>query len=161
MKEEALEYYGDLRRIAGTLTSDMVLQDDLVQEGAISLLKAEGGNNRSWYLCGAKQDMQDSLRKGTSIDGKKREDIKMVGMYKEAGEAIELEDHKGTDPREQAMMTELRERITDLLTAEENKIGELKKWGYNNREIAGVFSVTRQAIEKRLKIIQRKVAFVV
>ncbi len=158
MKDEALKYYGEMGKIAGTITGDPVLRDDLRQEGAISLLEAEAGQERSWYLQRSKRAMLNYLNRGVSVDSKRREDIEMTAMHNKEGEEIGIA-HNSETARERMIYLELKEKIEKLLTREELRIVELKERGLNNTDIARVFNITKQSMGERIKRLQKTLTF--
>jgi RNA polymerase sigma factor (sigma-70 family) len=144
---------GLLRSLARRLTTERMLEEDLVQEALIHLWTRETehpGQCRSWYIQSCRLHLQNLLRKGRSVDCVKR---RIAGGLAESGKEEEL------DPAREDMLLslvcarDLAAELSKWLTPVEKRILSLSHDGLSLREIAGLLGLSHTSVIKHRRTI--------
>ena len=150
-----------LRRVAGKLTRDTFLQQDLMQEMSVCLMDAEQrapGKTLSWYIKAGEFCARNYLSRGRSIDSFKRRaygtNLAELEFRRLDRKQARFELLDPTDLRGELAIKDLVERLTSLLSTDEQETLGLLLEGFGVRAVARKRGVTHPVIVKQ----RRKIA---
>lgn len=150
-----------LRKIAGNVTDNKADQDDLLQEGWVYLWKnTEKLENKtiSYVLTGCYFRFIDYLKRGTSVDGKSRENVRVISLYhvSDEGQAPLVSSiPSGVEDVEDALIAkDLEQQIRNRLNTKLRETYDLLLEGHTLTEIAKELNLTHEAIRLRVKKIR-------
>jgi len=150
-----------LKAITSVLTSNRVEQEDLVQEMQIFLWKnREKMKNKtlSYVLRGCCLLGKDCLKRGKSVDSKKRDSVTVMSIYymNRDGEKIVLNIPDGSpDPYEIVIAKDLKKIIKGKMNPRLKETYELLLEGNTLNEIAEKLDLSYEAVRLRVKKIRR------
>ena len=144
--------------IARKLTRDKALQEDLVQEMRLHLYEQwqkTPDHTHSWYAQQCYYHALDYLKKGKSIDSKRREDMERHALWPERPdgtlEPLPMVQH---DFEAELIHREFLKHLVRKLTEKQQKIVDYLLQGYAEHEIGAMEGVSQQAINQQWKRIQ-------
>ena len=138
---------GVLRGVVRRLTTERVLEEDLIQEAIIHLWLREKecpGQTPSWYIQSCRLHLQNLLRKGRSVDGGKRRHTN--------GSPVEMEVQEDLETSVDDTLLSLvcaRDLVAELgkwLTPAEKQILSLAHDGLSLREIGQRLNLSHTSI---------------
>jgi len=151
-----------LRKIAGNVTDNKADQDDLLQEGWVYLWKnREKLENKtiSYVLTGCYFRFIDYLKQGRSVDGKSRENVRVISLYyvSDEGQAPLVSSIPSgvEDVKDAVIAKDLEQQIRKRLNAKLKETFNLLLEGHTLGEIAKELNLTHEAIRLRVKKIRR------
>ncbi|MCD6472999.1 sigma-70 family RNA polymerase sigma factor [Candidatus Aerophobetes bacterium] len=150
-----------LKAIASVLTSNRVEQEDLLQEMQIFLWNnREKMKNKtlSYALRGCYLFGKDCLKKGKSLDSKKRDSVTVMSIYyiNSEGKEIVLDiPDKSIDPYEIVITEDLKRVIKKEMNSRLKETYELLLEGNTLGEIAERLGLSYEAVRLRVKKIRR------
>jgi RNA polymerase sigma factor (sigma-70 family) len=149
-----------LESIAIHLSRDKSLQEDLEQEMRLHLCEQwqkTPNHTRSWYTQQCYYHALDYLKKGKSIDSKRRENVERLPLQHECPDAplafLPVPAHH--DFEAELMHREFLRTLVRKLTEKQHKIVACFLQGYTEQEIGTMEGVSQQAIHQQWKSIQR------
>jgi len=144
-----------LRAIAVNKAGSRADPDDLYQEMVIHIWRVEQekpDRTQSWYLKSCSFLAQDLLRKGRSVDSKKRDGVVLRSLDEPTGDGeTTMEVVDDYDFRSELILKDTIERIRTRLTAIQNRILGYLVNDYSVTEIAGACGTSHQYISKERK----------
>ena len=148
-----------LRAIAASTAGSRADAKDLYQELMIHMWRIERqhpGNTESWYLKNCSFFGRDLLRKGKSIDSKKRAGVTRCSFDQrnEDGQVM-VEPVEPGDFRSELILKETLRQLGQKLTTVQNRILSHMLDGYTVSEIARMFGKSHQYIAKERKKLAR------
>jgi RNA polymerase sigma factor (sigma-70 family) len=138
---------GLLRGIVRRLTTERVLEEDLIQEAIIHLWlreKAHPGQRQSWYIQSCRLYLQNFLRKGHSVDGGKHRHAAGLPIEPETQE--NLETHAEDTFLSLVCARDLLAELGKWLTPLEKEILSLAHDGLSLREIGGRLNLSHTSV---------------
>lgn len=151
-----------LTAIASVLTNNRTEQEDLLQEMQIFLWRNREKikNERlSYVLRGCYFFGKDYLKRGKSIDSKKRDSVTVISMYSiNKGEEIVLNiPHGSPDPYDILITEDLKRIMGEEMGPRLKKTYELLLEGNTLSEIAEKLGLSYEGVRVRVKKIRRRV----
>jgi len=126
-------------RMVRSITSDVALRDDLMQEALVHLWLMETrrpGQTPSWYLQSCKFHLQHYLAAGRSIDSAKRREGRVVFVHEaEDGEAFPEQGDSGDSVFTSVSARELMGLLSKHLQPQEKAVLECLADGLGAREV--------------------------
>jgi len=149
-----------LMAIAKKLTEDEDLQWDLYQEMSVHIWQIKRqypDESDAWYFNGCRYRAIDYLKRGKSIDSKKRANVKIEDLYTSLPngnwEVKPIIDDK--DYESEIIVSDLVDKIGAKLTKTQRKILDYLLQGFSQKEIGKLLAISQQAVSKhRLSIKQ-------
>jgi len=148
-----------LQSIAQKLTSDLCLQEDLVQEMRLHLWQqwqAHPNQTPAWYVQSCQYHARDYLKAGRSIDSKPREGVERVSLWQEDAEGgwepLPISSENGFE--DEIIFRDLLAKVRRRLTEKQGRTLDLWLQGYTEKEIGRMERVSRQSIHQQKKRIQ-------
>ena len=145
---------------ARKLTRDKALQEDLEQEMRLHLYEQwqkTPDHTRSWYTQQCYYHALDYLKKGKSIDSKRREDVERHPLQHEHpdGTLAPLPVLAHHDFEAELIHREFLRTLVRKLTEKQQRIVAYLLQGYTEQEIGTMEGVSQQVIHQQRKSIQR------
>jgi RNA polymerase sigma factor (sigma-70 family) len=149
-----------LESIARKLTTDLHLQEDLLQEMILHLHQQWQENpdrTLSWYAQSCHFHASKYLNAGRSIDSKARADMEAIPFWQEAPDGgLEPLPIPSKDAiEEEVAVGDLLEKIRHALMAKQARVLDFLVAGYTEKEIGMIEGVSREAIHQQKKRIQQ------
>ena len=145
---------GLLRGMVRRLTAEPAQEEDLIQEAIIHLWLRETekpGQTQSWYIQSCRLHLQNVLRRGRSVDGRRRRQI--------GDPPIEIEPQEDLEARVDNTLFSFicaRDLVAELskwLTPTEKQILSLSHEGLSLREIGGRLDLSHTSIRRHQRSI--------
>lgn len=153
-----------LRAIARTIASNPSDHEDLLQEMLIHLWKNEASNpnqTESWYLQSCKYRGMDYLKRGKSVDSKRRADCVLVSVDDDNGDdAPAFEPADDSDFREHLFANEVLTILKGRLTPSQRMLLDALASGASVSEISEALGCSHQYVSKQRKRIAQTLASV-
>lgn len=144
-----------LRAIARAIAPNSSEQEDLFQEMIIHLWKTERGNpgqTESWYLQNCKYFGKDSLKRGRSVDSKRRAGCVLLSMDGEADEeAPHVEPADDRDFRDQLWISDVLDSVRRRLTGAQQMLLDALSTGASVSEVSARLGCSHQYVSKQRK----------
>ena len=144
-----------LRSIAANTAGTRFDAKDLYQEMMIHMWQIESqspGNTDSWYLKNCSFFGRDLLRKGKSIDSKKRDGVTRCSFDQSNQDGqVMVEPVESYDFRDELILKDTLRQFGQKLTAVQNRILGHMLDGHTVSEIARMFGKSHQYIAKERK----------
>jgi len=153
-----------LRGIARSIACNRSDHDDLFQEMLIHLWQTElatPGQTESWYLQGCKYHAMDSLKRGRSVDGKRRLDCVMVPINTDPDdETPSTEPADERDFRDELFAGDVLSTLRQRLTQSQQAVLDAFTKGESVSEVSEALGCSHQFISKQRKKIALALASV-
>lgn len=148
-------------RSIASLSSDL---DDVLQEMLIHLWQCElanPGQTESWYLQSCKFHGMDYLKRGKSVDSKRRSDCVFVPIHRDADDdAPVFEPSDERDFREELFAGDVLSLLRERLTRSQRVVLDAFAAGDSVSEVSESLGCSHQYISKQRKKIASELATV-
>lgn len=142
-----------LGRIAGRMTADATLREDLIQEALIHLWQQEArhpGQKPSWYLQGCRFHLKNYLRRGRSVDSGKHGHAVLAGWASDSRVAELLDESEASGSVIEAVSArDMVAQLSKWLICSERQILRCLGDGMSVREIARWLKLSHTAVIKQ------------
>jgi len=153
-----------LRSIARSIVSNLSDHDDLLQEMLIHLWQTElasPGQTESWYLQSCKYHGLDSLKRGRSVDSKRRGDCLLLPLDADPDDdAPSLDPSDERDFREELFAGDVLSALRRRLTRSQQLVLDAFAKGESVSEVSQALGCSHQYISKQRKRIAMELASV-
>jgi len=144
-----------LRAIARAIAANLSDQDDLLQEMLIHLWQSEvtnPGQTESWYLQSCKYHGLDCMKRGKSVDSKRRAGCLLVSVDEElSDERPTLEPADQRDFREQLFAGDALAMLRERLTSTQQMLLDAFATGQSVAEVSQTLGCSHQYVSKQRK----------
>jgi len=146
----------NLRAIASMITSNSSDHDDVLQEMLIHLWKSERSNpgqTESWYLQNCKYFGMDYMKRGKSVDGKRRANCVLLSMDQETPEGQQPLRYASNrrDFREQLFASDALALLKGRLTKAQQLLLDAFANGESVSEVSQALGCSHQYVSKQRK----------
>jgi RNA polymerase sigma factor (sigma-70 family) len=153
-----------LRAIARSIVSNPSDHDDLLQEMLIHLWQTEvgyPGQTESWYLQNCKYHGMDYVKRGRSVDSKRRSDCLLLSLNVDRDDdGPSLEPSDARDFREELFAGDVLSALRQRLTRSQQVVLDAFAKGESVSEVSQALGCSHQYISKQRKRIAVELASV-